>query len=269
MKNKQEPPKLPSPKRTVNVISGGEEINGVTYTTANKVYKVTITHGKRVRHVLEEESIIFDDADADGVLTLHNDVLSHSDMTRIPPKVMTRKLNEDPPYPPIKQKKRKQGTFKISHGIQLEAEKEIQVLNGSNPGTWILFTDGSSNVKGAGLGIVLAPPAGLELARELGVNLIVFKSDSQPVVNQMLGTYTAREARIQQYLEKVRDLIRQFQTWKVMQIPRDENVEADALANLASVVDVTGNENTSYGTILEDKKKAHVLRKKVARYCIK
>ncbi|XP_019224330.1 PREDICTED: uncharacterized protein LOC109206020 [Nicotiana attenuata] len=30
MKNRQEPPKPPSPKRTINVISGGEEINGVT-----------------------------------------------------------------------------------------------------------------------------------------------------------------------------------------------------------------------------------------------
>ncbi|XP_070013633.1 uncharacterized protein [Nicotiana sylvestris] len=56
MKKSQEPPKPPSPKRTVNSISGGEEINGVTYTAANKISKVTITHGKRVRHVLEEES---------------------------------------------------------------------------------------------------------------------------------------------------------------------------------------------------------------------
>ncbi|XP_070023340.1 uncharacterized protein [Nicotiana sylvestris] len=75
MKNKQEPSKPPSPKRTVNVISGGEEINGVTYTIANKVSKVTITHGKQVRYVLEEESITFDDADTDGLLTLHNDAL--------------------------------------------------------------------------------------------------------------------------------------------------------------------------------------------------
>lgn len=58
MKNRQELPKTLSPKRTVNVISGGEEINGVAYTTANKVSKVTITHGKRVRHVLEEEYYI-------------------------------------------------------------------------------------------------------------------------------------------------------------------------------------------------------------------
>ncbi|XP_070029714.1 uncharacterized protein [Nicotiana sylvestris] len=213
----------------------------------------------------------------------------------------------------------------FSHGIQLEAEKELQALNGSNPGTWILFTNGSSNVKGSSLGIVLVPPtgetirqtikchsitnneaeyevviAGLELARELGVDQIVIKKYSQLVVNQMLGTYTAKEARIQQYLEKVRDLIRQFQTWKVTQIPSDENVEADALANLASAADVTSNENASvihlfhlvldpdknevnfnnltwdrrneivaflqYGTVPEDKKRAHALRKKAARY---
>lgn len=48
----------------------------------------------------------------------------------------------------------------FSHGIQLEAEKELQVFNGSNPGIWTLFTDGSSNVKGAGLGIILIPPTG-------------------------------------------------------------------------------------------------------------
>ncbi|XP_070008218.1 uncharacterized protein [Nicotiana sylvestris] len=75
MKNRQEPQKPPSPKRTINVISGGEGINGVSYTAANKVSKVTITQGKRVRQVLEEDNITFNDADADGVLTPHNDAL--------------------------------------------------------------------------------------------------------------------------------------------------------------------------------------------------
>ncbi|XP_075074383.1 uncharacterized protein LOC142161988 [Nicotiana tabacum] len=107
----------------------------------------------------------------------------------------------------------------FSQVMQLEADKKLQVFNGSNPGIWTLFTDGSSNMKGAGLGIVLVPPMGetirqaikchsitnneaeykvviigLELARELGINKIVIKSDSQLVVNQMLGTYIAREA---------------------------------------------------------------------------
>ncbi|XP_070005032.1 uncharacterized protein [Nicotiana sylvestris] len=119
----------------------------------------------------------------------------------------------------------------------------------------------------------------------------------------MLGTYTAREARTQQYLEKVWDLIKQFQNWKVTQIPRDENVKADALANLASAANMASNENAlvihlfhsvldpdkneinfnnftwdwrneivaflQYGTIPENKKKAHALLKKAARYCLK
>ncbi|XP_019230367.1 PREDICTED: uncharacterized protein LOC109211299 [Nicotiana attenuata] len=84
MKNRQEPPKPPSPKRTVNVISGGEEINGVTYTAPRKVSKITVTHGKRVRQVLEEESITFDDANADGVITPHNDALMQADDKLIP-----------------------------------------------------------------------------------------------------------------------------------------------------------------------------------------
>ncbi|XP_070005744.1 uncharacterized protein [Nicotiana sylvestris] len=75
MKNRQEPPKPPSPKRTVDVISGGKDINGMTYTTANKISKVTITQGKRVRHVLEKESITFDDADTDDVLSSHDNAL--------------------------------------------------------------------------------------------------------------------------------------------------------------------------------------------------
>ncbi|XP_070035708.1 uncharacterized protein [Nicotiana tomentosiformis] len=75
MKNRQEPLKPPSPKRRVNVISGGEEVNGVTYTATKKTSKVMITHGKRVCHVLDEDSITFDDANADGLLISHNDAL--------------------------------------------------------------------------------------------------------------------------------------------------------------------------------------------------
>nr|XP_016491019.1 PREDICTED: uncharacterized protein LOC107810721 [Nicotiana tabacum] len=66
MGDKEGPPKPTSLKRTVNVISGGEEINGVTYTAAKKVSKINVTYGKRVRRVLEEENVTFDDADADG-----------------------------------------------------------------------------------------------------------------------------------------------------------------------------------------------------------
>nr|XP_009785655.1 PREDICTED: uncharacterized protein LOC104233891 [Nicotiana sylvestris] len=130
-----------------------------------------------------------------------------------------------------------------------------------------------------GLGIVLVPPTsetirqaikyypitnneveyeavivGLELTLELGIEQ---------------GTYTAREARMQQYLKKAWDLVRQFQTWKVMQIPREENAKVDTLANLASAAEVTNEENASDGILLEDKKKAQALCNKTARYCLK
>ncbi|XP_009611708.1 uncharacterized protein [Nicotiana tomentosiformis] len=59
----------------VNVIIGGEEVNGITYTAARKTSKVTVTHGKWVRQVLEGDSIIFDDEDADGLIIPHNDAL--------------------------------------------------------------------------------------------------------------------------------------------------------------------------------------------------
>ncbi|XP_070025303.1 uncharacterized protein [Nicotiana sylvestris] len=74
MKNVQEPPIPPSPKRTVNVISGGEDVNGTSYIAANKTSKLTITQGK-VRHVLEEDSITFNNADTNGVSTPHNNAL--------------------------------------------------------------------------------------------------------------------------------------------------------------------------------------------------
>ncbi|XP_075092122.1 uncharacterized protein LOC142172414 [Nicotiana tabacum] len=56
MKNKQEPPKPPSPKRPIKVIIGGDKVNGVTYTAIKKMSKVTVTHGKRVHQVLDGDS---------------------------------------------------------------------------------------------------------------------------------------------------------------------------------------------------------------------
>nr|XP_009604587.1 uncharacterized protein LOC104099310 [Nicotiana tomentosiformis] len=75
MKNRQEPSKPPSPKRTVNVIKGREEVNGVTYTAARKTTKFTITHGKRTRQTLKDGNITFDDVDADGLMIPHNNAL--------------------------------------------------------------------------------------------------------------------------------------------------------------------------------------------------
>ncbi|XP_075098061.1 uncharacterized protein LOC142175376 [Nicotiana tabacum] len=180
--------------------------------------------------------------------------------------------------------------------ITPEVEKELQIFTGANPGTWIFFTDGSSNVKGVVLGIVLIPPsgesirqaikcypitnneaeyeaviAGLELVRELSMEKIMIKSDPQLVVNQMQGTYTAREARMQQCLEKARELVMQFQSWKNVQIPREKMQKQTHWLTLLQLQKDWRNEIVNflqYGIVPEGKKESQVLQQKVTRYCL-
>lgn len=85
-------------------------------------------------------------------------------------------------------------------------------------GVWVLHVDGSSNVRGAGVGIVLTSPtgntasravrcnikatnneseyealiAGLTLAHQMGAENIQVYRDSQLIVNKIQGEYQAR-----------------------------------------------------------------------------
>ncbi|XP_070039843.1 uncharacterized protein [Nicotiana tomentosiformis] len=58
------------PRQTINLIFGGNEINGVTFMAAKKM-KVSITHSKRLR----QDDITFTEEDADGLLLPHNDAM--------------------------------------------------------------------------------------------------------------------------------------------------------------------------------------------------
>uniref|UniRef100_A0A2N9F6T8 Uncharacterized protein n=1 Tax=Fagus sylvatica TaxID=28930 RepID=A0A2N9F6T8_FAGSY len=125
---------------------------------------------------------------------------------------------------------------------------------------WEIEIDGSS-VKGAGgVGIVFKTPeghllkhstrlqypttnneaeyeallTGLRIAKELGANRLKIRSDSQLIVGQVNGEYEAREDRMTKYLKLVREAIKWFDEVKLVQIPREQNTEADALAKLAS-----------------------------------
>nr|XP_016433057.1 PREDICTED: uncharacterized protein LOC107759598 [Nicotiana tabacum] len=57
----------------INVIFGGNEINGVTFSVAKNT-KVLVTHNKRLREVIADD-ITFTEEDADGLLLPHNDAL--------------------------------------------------------------------------------------------------------------------------------------------------------------------------------------------------
>ena len=58
--------------------------------------------------------------------------------------------------------------------------------------------------------------------------------DSQLVMGQVNGTCEAKEERMKKYLEKVLQSVKKFKEATFVQIPREENMDADAQAKAAS-----------------------------------
>ena len=68
------------------------------------------------------------------------------------------------------------------------------------------------------------------MAKSLGAELVIVQGDSQLVINQVNGTCEAKEGWMKKYLNKVRQLVKKFKEASFVQLPREENMEADALA---------------------------------------
>jgi len=62
---------------------------------------------------------------------------------------------------------------------------------------------------------------------------IEFRSDSELLVKQMNGEYKIMEERLQELFMKIWNLKTEFGSVKFIYVPREENREADKLANLA------------------------------------
>ena len=56
-------------------------------------------------------------------------------------------------------------------------------------------------------------------------------------MSQVQGDYLAKDQRMVAYLEEVKTLSKRIKDFKIYQISREENREADALANLAFAFD--------------------------------
>lgn len=75
---------------------------------------------------------------------------------------------------------------------------------------------------------------GLRLALVVKAKRLSAYCDSQLVTSQFSGDYDARNERMYAYLKIVQDLAKKFQFFKLIKVPRGENVCADALAALGS-----------------------------------
>ncbi|XP_004308201.1 PREDICTED: uncharacterized protein LOC101305990 [Fragaria vesca subsp. vesca] len=75
---------------------------------------------------------------------------------------------------------------------------------------------------------------GIQLCRELGALHIHIFSDSQLVVNQVVGDFKANQKNLGSYKSLAGALLQHFTSYKLTQIPRAKNSKADALARLAT-----------------------------------
>jgi ribonuclease HI len=75
--------------------------------------------------------------------------------------------------------------------------------------------------------------AGLEKAIELGAKYIDIKLDSQLVVRQISGQYRVKNTALKPLYQRVKQLESHLERFTITHIPREQNKEADRLANKA------------------------------------
>jgi ribonuclease HI len=89
--------------------------------------------------------------------------------------------------------------------------------------------------------------AALEKAITLGASEVMLKADSELVVKQLKGSYKVKNTDLKPLFEKVLVLSRRFTAFNISYIPREENKEADRLANKAFETESPEPKREQYG----------------------
>ena len=74
----------------------------------------------------------------------------------------------------------------------------------------------------------------MSMVHKMGGMAVKLFSDSRLVVGQVTGELKARDPRMQGYLDRVRHMRTEFESFDVLHIPRGENTHTDSLATLAT-----------------------------------
>lgn len=146
----------------------------------------------------------------------------------------------------------------------LQTGEEMNEVEEEQPdlqGKWCLFADGASSVEGSGAGLVIRVPHGTEytyalrldfpctnnvaeyeallaslrLARSMKIQELKVFVDSNLVVKQVNGGYTAKEPSMIKYKDKVKEFVKEFKALTLEHVSRTKNKQADALSKLASL----------------------------------
>ncbi|XP_077224177.1 uncharacterized protein LOC143857604 [Tasmannia lanceolata] len=158
---------------------------------------------------------------------------------------------------------------------------------------WTLYFDGASNQKGQGVGALLISPrnehiplavklqfectnnmaeyeaciVGLEAALALGIDELDAYGDSMLIICQTKGKWKTREDRLIPYHEYLDVLVDQFKNITFTFLPRTKNRFADALATLASMIDIPDGKKMRPITIQEQWVPAHCDVIEIAARC--
>ena len=131
-----------------------------------------------------------------------------------------------------------------------------------------MYFDGAANHSGYGIGVLLIPPHGdhipisirlafadrypatnniveyeacifrLETALELGIRRMEIFGDSNLVIRQIHGDWKTKDVKLRPYHAYLELLVGRFDDLSYTHLPREQNQFADALATLASMIDI-------------------------------
>jgi ribonuclease HI len=75
--------------------------------------------------------------------------------------------------------------------------------------------------------------AALDYAQQHGIRALRIESDSELLVRQMRGEYKVKSPELRPLYERARKMAQTFESFKIDHVYREQNAEADALANEA------------------------------------
>ncbi|KAL5567478.1 hypothetical protein UlMin_024053 [Ulmus minor] len=153
---------------------------------------------------------------------------------------------------------------------------EISIIEANE---WELTFDGASTSEGGGVGIVLTNPegqvtvkahklmfgcsnneaeyealiSGLNLALEAGAKGLIIKGDSKLVIQQVRGEFAVKEPALARYRTIVQQLLENFPQHRLEHVPRTQNRHADALATMASKVEIKKSKPFEFSIAARDR----------------
>ena len=72
---------------------------------------------------------------------------------------------------------------------------------------------------------------GLECALERGVKRLEVRADSELLIRQLLGKYRVKNEGLRPLFQQASELLKRFEAVELLHVRREQNVEADRLAN--------------------------------------